>query len=292
MDFTAPDNAALHIVGLTKRYRDFTLDHVSFCVPYGTVVGFIGENGAGKSTTLKAILGLIKKDAGTVSILGKREKDIDFAVRSKIGVVFDGNNLPEKLTPKQLDAFFSNIYLSWDRDRYFSLLEQLSLPGNKRIRALSRGMKMKLAIAAALSQNPDLLIMDEPTSGLDPVVRDDVLNMILDFVADRRHSVLLSSHITGDLEKIADTIVFLHQGKIIFCESKCALETRYGIIKSDRAQFAKTDPADIFCYRKHGDEWEALITDRAAVQKKYPDLQIVPATIDEIMLICVKGARP
>lgn len=286
------DNTALDVTGLTKRYRDFTLDNVSFSVPYGSVVGFIGENGAGKSTTLKAILGLVKKDAGTIAILGKREQDIDFVTRNKVGVVFDGNNLPGNLTPKQLGSFLPNIFLSWDQSKYFSMLEQLSLPKGKKIKTLSTGMKVKLAIAVALSQNPELLIMDEPTSGLDPVVRDDVLNMIQDFVADYKHSVLLSSHITSDLEKIADTIVFIHQGKIIFHEVKSALKSQYGIIKCNQAQFAEINQADILYCRKQGNEWEVLIADRDAIQKKYPCFPITPTTIDEIMLICVKGDRP
>lgn len=286
------DSTALDVISLTKRYHDFTLDNVSFSVPYGAVVGFIGENGAGKSTTLKAILGLVKKDTGTVAILGKREQDIDFVTRNKVGVVFDGNNLPEKLTPKQLGAFLPNVYLSWDQNKYFSMLEQLSLPKGKKIKTLSKGMKMKLAIAVALSQNPKLLIMDEPTSGLDPVVRDDVLNMIWDFVADHKHSVLLSSHITSDLERVADTIVFIHQGKIIFRESKNVLMNQYGIIKGNQTQFAEIDRADILYYRKQGNEWEVLITDKIAMQKKYPVFPIAPVTIDEVMLICVKGERP
>lgn len=286
------DSTALNITGLTKRYRDFTLDGVSFSVPYGSVVGFIGENGAGKSTTLKAILGLVKKDVGTIAILGKKEQDIDFATRNKVGVILDGNNLPGNLTPKQLGSFLPNIYLSWDQSKYFSTLEQLSLPKAKKIKTLSKGMKMKLAIAVALSQNPELLIMDEPTSGLDPVVRDDVLNMIRDFVADHKHSVLFSSHITSDLEKIADAIVFIHQGKVVFRESKNVLKSQYGIIKGNQTQFAEIDRADIFYYRKQGNEWEVLITDRIAMQKKYPAFPIAPVTIDEVMLICVKGERP
>lgn len=286
------DNVALAITSLTKRYRDFTLDNVSFSVPCGSVVGFIGENGAGKSTTLKAILGLVKKDAGTIAILGKREQDIDFVTRNKVGVVFDGNNLPGNLSPKQLGSFLPNIYLSWDQGKYCSMLEQLSLPKGKKIKELSKGMKMKLAIAVALSQNPELLIMDEPTSGLDPVVRDDVLSLIQDFVVDHKHSVLLSSHITSDLEKISDTIVFIHQGKIVFCEAKSALKNRYGIIKCSQPQFAEINQADILYYRKQGNECEVLITDRDTMQKKYPGFSIAPATIDEIMLICVKGERP
>ena len=285
------DNTALGITGLTKRYRDFALDNVSFSVPYGTVVGFIGENGAGKSTTLKTILGLVKRDAGTVSILGKQEQDIDFITRSKIGVVFDGNNYPGSLTPKQLSSFLDNIYISWDEAKYFSMLDKLSLPANRRIKTFSKGMKMKLAIMAALSQNPQLLIMDEPTSGLDPVMRDDILNMILDFVQDKKHSVLISSHITSDLEKIADYIVFIHNGKVVFDKSKQELMCRYGIVKCSKAQFEAMDKENILCYCRQGNECDVLTADRDAMQRKYPDMQIVPAAIEDIMLIYIKGER-
>ena len=286
------DNTVLNITGLTKRYRDFTLDNVSFSVPYGAVVGFVGENGAGKSTTLKAVLGLIKKDAGTISILGTQEQDVDFVIRNKIGVVFDGNNLPERMTPKQLSKFLTNIYVSWDKDKYLSMLDKLSLPTNRKIKTFSRGMKMKLAIVAALSQNPELLIMDEPTSGLDPVVRDDILNMILDYVQDEKHSVLISSHITSDLEKIADYIVFIHKGKVIFDKRKDDLIHHYGIIKCNTEQFKPIGKEDVISYRKQGNKLDILISDRNAVQMKYPNVQVVPATIDDIMLFYVKGEMP
>ena len=283
------DNTALTITGLTKRYRDFTLDNVSFNVPYGAVVGFVGENGAGKSTTLKAVLGLIEKDAGTISILGTQEQDIDFVIRNKVGVVFDGNNLPERMTPKQLSDFLTNIFISWDKDKYLSMLDELSLPTNRKIKTFSKGMKMKLAIVAALSQNPELLIMDEPTSGLDPVVRDDILNMILDYVQEDKHSVLISSHITSDLEKIADYIVFIHKGKVIFDKNKDDLIRHYGMIKCDTEQFEAIGKENVISYRKQGNKLEILISDRNAMQMKYPNIPVVPATIDDIMLFYIKG---
>ena len=283
---------ALSVNGLTKRYRDFVLDGVTFSVPCGTIVGLIGENGAGKSTTIRAILGLIQKDAGTVTIFDKQEQDIDFTARNQIGVVFDGNNFPDTLTPEKLGSLLKNIYPEWDDELYHTTLEKLSLPAHKKIKTFSKGMKMKLSICAAFSHHCKLLILDEATSGLDPVVRDDILDMLLEFVQDETHSILVSSHITSDLEKIADYIVFIHNGKVVFNKPKDELKYKYGILKCKTAQFDAVDKQDIIAYRKMDYEWQVLVADRDAAQKKYPDTVIDPATIDEIMLIYVKGVQP
>ena len=232
-------NNALKISGLTKTYKDFMLDHVSFAVPCGSIVGLIGENGAGKSTTINAALGLIQKESGVVSILERESLDQD--IKEQIGVVFDGSNYPEILSPRKLNRVMKNIYQSWDEQTYISLLQQFSLPPDKHIKQFSKGMKMKLAISAALSHHSKLLILDEATSGLDPVVRDDILDMLLDFVQDEEHSILVSSHITSDLEKIADYIVFIHAGKVIFSRPKDELIEQYGILKCGAAQFDALD---------------------------------------------------
>lgn len=282
-------NNALIVNGLTKKYHDFILDGVSFSVPRGTIVGLIGENGAGKSTTINAILGLKNKDAGTIEILGKQEQEIDNTVRNQIGVVFDGSNFPESITPKKLNNVFKNIYAAWDETGYFTLLKKLSLPAEKKVKAFSKGMKMKLSIAVALSHQSKLLILDEATSGLDPVVRDDILDMFLDFVQDENNSILVSSHITSDLEKVADYIVFIHNGKVVFSKSKDELRYKYGIIKCGAAQFEAIDKQDIIVYRKQDYEWQVLVADKDSAQKKYPKAVIDQATIDEIMLLYVKG---
>lgn len=278
---------ALTVSGLTKTYPDFLLDHISFQVPGGSIVGLIGENGAGKSTTVNAVLGLIQKETGSVSIL---EKDVlDNDTKEQIGAVFDGSNFPEILCPKKISRILKNIYHSWDEQTYFGLLKQLSLPPDKQLRQFSKGMKMKLAICAALSHHSRLLILDEATSGLDPVIRDDILDMLLDFVQDEEHSILMSSHITTDLEKIADYIVFIHEGKLVFSKPKDELTEQYGILKCGAAQFDALEKSDIIVYRKMDYEWQVLISDRHGMQKKYPDAVIVPASIDEIMLLYVKG---
>ncbi len=280
---------ALDVYGLTKIYPDFLLNEVSFSVPRGMIVGLIGENGAGKSTTINAILNLIKKDAGQIEILGKKEQEIDFDTRNRIGVVFDKHNFPTSMSPNNLGKLLGTVYPLWDRNRYWELLKKLSLPTDRKIKKLSKGMKMKLAIAVALSHHSEILILDEATSGLDPIVRDDILDILLEFVQDENHSVLVSSHITSDLEKIADYIVFLHEGKVIFCKTKDELRYYYGIMKCGAAQFDKMDSADIVAYRKQDYEWQILVANRNEAQRKYPNSIIDPATLDDIMLLFIKG---
>ena len=252
-------------------------------------MGLIGENGAGKSTTINAALGLIQKEAGQVSIFGKEGLDGD--TKEEVGVVFDGSNYPEILSPRKLNGVMKRIYRSWDEAAYFRLLNQFSLPPEKRIKQFSKGMKTKLAISVALSHHSRLLILDEATSGLDPVIRDDILDMLLDFVQEEDHSILVSSHITSDLEKIADYIVFIHEGKVVFSKPKDELVEQYGVLKCGAAQFDALDKADIIVYRKMDYEWQVLVADREKMQKKYPKAMVVPATINEIMLLYVKGEK-
>ena len=282
-------SSALVVNGLTKKYQDFVLDNVSFSVPSGTIVGLIGENGAGKSTTINAILGLINKDSGTIELLGKPDSELDGDLRNQIGVVFDGSNYPDALSAKKLNNVFKNIYSAWNENRFFSLLREMSLPADKKVKDFSKGMKMKLSIAVAFSHNSKLLVLDEATSGLDPVVRDDILDMFLEFVQDESNSILVSSHITSDLEKVADYIVFIHKGKVVFCKSKDELRYKYGIIRCGAAQFDAIDKDEVIAYRKQDYEWELLVADRDAAQRKYPKAVVDPATIDEIMLLYVKG---
>lgn len=238
----------LQIKDLTKSYRDFKLDRVSFSIPKGSIMGLIGENGAGKSTTINAILGLIKKDKGTVRFWGK-ELDSSKQIKENIGVVFDGINFYETLTPEKVGKICAAAYKQWDSSTYQKFLERFSLSKGKEIKTLSKGMKMKLSIAAALSHRPKLLILDEATSGLDPVMRADILEIFAEFVREGGHSILMSSHITTDLEKVADYITFIHRGKVLFCKRKSELCRDYGMIRCESDLFEKFDRADILAYR-------------------------------------------
>lgn len=283
--------AALKIQGLTKKFEGFALDKVSFRVPSGSIVGLIGENGAGKTTTINAALGLIKKDSGEIEILGENVEHLTPSIKEEIGAVFDASNFSEELTPEKLDKVLKDIYTSWDQDLFRQLLDRLEIPFSRKLKTFSKGMKMKLSLAAALSHHPKLLILDEATSGLDPVMRDDILDMFLDFVQEEDHAILVSSHITSDLEKVAAYIVFIHKGKIIFSKPKDELLEDYGIIKCGDEQFKALDREDWIACRRQDYEWQVLTSDRKKAEKKYPKALVMPATIDEIMLLYVKGEQ-
>lgn len=280
---------ALQITGLTKRYGDFLLDHVSFGVPTGSIVGLIGENGAGKSTTIRGVLGMIHKEAGRIALLGQDTETMGPSLKEKVGVVLGDCNFSEELTPLRLSKVLRDVYSGWDQAYFETLLTKLHIPQNKKIKGLSRGTKMKLSIAAAMAHHPQLLILDEATSGLDPVVRDDILDLFLDFVQDERNSILVSSHITSDLEKVADYIVFLHEGRVVFCEAKDVLLECCGILKCGAEQFAKIEREDILACRKRDYEYQVLVRDGEQAIKKYPKALLAPTTLDEIMLLYVKG---
>lgn len=267
------------------------MDKISFSIPSGTIVGLIGENGAGKSTTINAILNLIKKDGGEIKVLGKEMTDSDTGMRNEIGVVFDGNNFYDTLTPRKIGNIMAKVYSNWDMSCFEDYLKRFQLPVSKEIKQFSKGMKMKFTIAVALSHNPRLLILDEATSGLDPIVRDEVLDIFLDFVQDETHAVLVSSHITSDLEKIADYITFIHKGKLIFSLSKDELIYNYGIIKCGREQFMKMESDDIITYRKKDYEYEILVSDKTKMERKYKNCLMNDVTIDDIMLLYVKGEK-
>lgn len=270
---------------------NFILDKLSFSLPYGAILGFVGENGAGKTTTIGCILNTVRKDSGMVKLFGKEMRDIDTDIREKIGVVYDGDNFPGFWTAKQLSQVMEGIYTQWDNALFQKYLEDFHLPVKQKIKNYSRGMTMKLAIAVALSHHPQLLILDEATSGLDPIMRDEMLDVFLEFVQEESHSILLSSHITSDLEKVADYITFIHNGKLIMTASKNDLVYNYAVMRCKESQFLALDPSDIIAYRKRDFQIDVLVNNGKEAQRKYKGSVVDHVSVDEIMLLLVKGER-
>lgn len=279
----------LEVKGLTKDYGDFVLDKLTFTVPKGVIMGLIGENGAGKSTTINCILNEISKTDGNIEIFGKDYLSEEIEIKDKIGVVFDENHFPDIFTPNEIGTYMSGIYSKWERNTYVNYLSKFELPADKRVKDFSKGMKVKLAFAVALSHKAELLILDEATSGLDPIIRDDILDILIDFVQDENHSVLVSSHIISDLEKVADYITFIHKGKLVFTHSKDELVDNYGVMSCSAMVFDNLDKSEIIAYRKEDYQYKVLVKDRHIAEKKYPKAIVVPAAIEEIMLFYVKG---
>ena len=275
----------LSIRGLSKRYMNFSVEDVTFNVPDGTVVGLIGENGAGKSTIIKSVLGAVHPDGGEILVDGMPLDKLDRSGRQKISFVLDDMGLPMELTLSMLDKVLSNIFEKWESAKFKSLVQKFGLPEKKMLREFSKGMKMKATIAVALSYESNLLILDEPTSGLDPVVRDDILEMIYDYNRQNGRAALISSHITTDLEKICDYIVYIHGGKVIFNEEKDELLSRYAIYSTDEKQLAELDKTAVVkvLRRDYG-------VDILASKEKMPrDFEYRPVSLDDIMLFYSKG---
>lgn len=277
--------------GVSKQYQDFALQNVSFCVPEGSIVGLIGENGAGKTTTLKLILNMIRADSGSIEIFGQDSVKDEREVKAKIGAVLEGDCFYETLKCKDIAAILRNVFHTWDDALFQSLRTRFGLPADKPLKDFSQGMKMKLSIAAALSHRPKLLILDEATSGLDPVVRSEILEVFLDFIQDEKHAILLSSHITSDLEKVADYIAFLHEGRLVLFENKDKLLYEYGILKCGGEAFAHIAPEDAVCWRRSEYGYEVLTADKEAAARKYPELVLDSPALEDIMLLMIKGER-
>ena len=278
-------NNAIEVRGLCKDYGDFRLDHVDLTVPGGTILGLIGENGAGKSTVIRCLLGLVRPDGGEISLLGRAPEE----AKEDIGVVLDESSFHEVLRAPQVGKIFAGLYAAWDPALYEHYLAKFGLPRDKKIKEFSRGMKMKLGIAVALSHRPKLLLLDEATGGLDPVVRNEILDEFLDFIQEEDHAVLISSHITSDLEKVADYVTYLHQGKVVLSESKDVIQDSYGRLGCTAADLLTVDSKDLVRVRKGSYGCEALVSDRAAFRKKYPQLMVEPISLEDIMLFIGKG---
>ena len=290
MSESAYENA-IEISGVTKRYDGFTLDNISFNVPVGSIMGFIGQNGAGKSTTIKAILNIIGIDSGKITILGKDHIKDEYEVKSQIAAVFDELPFHEGFNADQICTMFSGLYPTWDREKYYGYLERFGLPRKKKLKAFSKGMKMKLQIATALSHGAKLLIMDEATTGLDPVVRNEILDIFREYLQDETNSILMSSHITSDLEKIADSVTFIDKGKILLSGVKDEILEQHGVLKCKRDELSQLAPEAYISARISDFGAEVMVADRELCRKKYPGFLLEKTTLEEIMLFYVNRGQ-
>ena len=284
-------NDSLEVKNLCKKYNEFELKNINLKLPKGMIMGLIGENGAGKTTTIKAILNLINTDNGEIKIFGLNIKENEKKIKEDIGVVLDDSFLSEYLNPTDINKIMKKIYQNWDEKLYFKYLEDFKLPKNKISKEFSSGMKMKLKIAVALSHHPKLLILDEPTSGLDPVARSEILDIFQDFIQNEENSIFVSSHITSDLEHIADYITFINEGKIVLSKTRDELLEMYGIVKCSKSEFEKIDKNDYVKFKINRYEYDVLVEDKSKFKRKYDFKIIDKPTLDDIMLIYIKGEK-
>lgn len=249
----------LEVRNLGKKFTGFSIDNVSFSLPMGYIMGFIGPNGAGKTTTIKLIINMLAKNSGTIEVFGKDHITSEQETKERIGVVMDKPFYVEDWTLSAVGKSLSPFYQRWDNKKYGAMLSQFSLDPKKKVKELSRGMKMKLMIAAALSHGADLLILDEPTSGLDAVARNELMDILSEFIADENKAILFSTHITADLEKIADYITFINNGKILYSDTKDNLMEKYLIVKGGLGLLTFEQKRQIIGYREHGVGFDGLI---------------------------------
>ncbi len=276
---------AIEIKGLTKQYKDFTLGPVDLALPMGCVLGLVGENGAGKSTTIRLIMNAVSRDGGQMQVMGMDNQSPEFReMKENVGVVLDETCVPEFITAKQLGKILAGAYRNWDEAAYNSWLNRFQLPLNKKYKEYSRGMTMKLGIAAALSHGAKLLLLDEATSGLDPMVREELLEVFADFAAQDDHAVLISSHIVSDLEKICDYIAFIHKGKLMLCEEKDMLLERYGLLKCSPQELSAIDPA-IIHGKRIGEYGAEALVDRDRAPR---NLLVEQPNLEDIILYLAK----
>lgn len=283
--------ATIKVKNLNKKYEGFELKNISFEIPEGSIVGLIGENGAGKTTTIKSILNIINSE-GEIQVLGKDIKQNEKEIKSKLGVVLDDSFLSEYLTPKKLNSIMKDFYNTWDKKLFEKYIKIFKLPENKMIKDFSSGMKMKLKIATAISHKPQILILDEPTSGLDPIVRNEILDIFRQFIAeDETRSILVSTHITTDLEHISDYIMFIKNGEITLNLPTSEILENYGIVKCDEKDFSKISKEDYEYYRKEKYQYEVLVKNKKMIKSKYGISTIDKASIEDIMLFYIKGEK-
>ena len=281
----------IEIKNLNKKYTGFELKDINLNIPKGMIMGLIGENGAGKTTTIKLILNVINSYNGEIKVFGKDSKIYEKQIKEDVGVVLDDSFLSEYLTPCDINKIMKKIYKNWDEKLYFKYIEDFKLPKDKISKEYSSGMKMKLKIATAISHNPKLLILDEPTAGLDPIARNEILDIFQDFIQDEEHSILVSSHITSDLEHIADYITFINNGEIVLTKTRDELLENYGIVKCSKEEFERIDKKDYIKCRKNRYEYDILVENKEDFKIKY-DIQIIDKpSIEDIMVIYVKGEK-
>lgn len=281
----------IEVRNLVKKYDDFKLGSLDLNIPSGSIIGLIGENGAGKTTLIKCILNIINRDEGSIKVFGKDNKEYEGDIKEDIGIVLDNIFFPEIIQVKDIDTIMKGIYKNWNSEVFNKYLQDFELPKKAIIKNLSKGMRKKLEIITAISHSPKLLILDEPTSGLDPVVRSEVLEIFMDFIQDEEHSILLSTHITSDLEHIADKIVFIDKGNIVLDKTRDELLENYGILKCDKDYFDKIDKKDIIAYKKNKYDCEILINNKNEIVKKYSECIIDKITLEELMVLIIKGEK-
>lgn len=277
---------ALELTNVTKEYKKFRLDNLSLTLPGGCILGLIGENGAGKSTTIKLILDIIHRDSGHITVLGRDAVKESVLIKEDLGVVLDDNGLPAALNAKKIDRIMRCTYKKWDTDCFYGLLERLSVPTDKPFGEFSRGTKMKMGIAVALSHDPRLLLLDEATNGLDPVAREEVVDLLFEFTRNEENSVLISSHIVSDLEKLCDYIAFLHQGKLVLFEEKDRLFEQYGLVHLSQEELKALRKEAVIGKRVSEYGVEALVR-RSEVSA---DMKLSPISIEELFIFMVKEA--
>ncbi len=280
---------AIEIRNLSKEYRDFSLKNLSLNVPRGTVLGLIGENGAGKSTLIQSMLWLIKAEYEKIELLGKQLRNQEKEIKEDIAVIFDVSHYNPEYTPAFIGKMLKRVYRNWDMEKYDAYLSRFGLPADKKLKKFSKGMKMKLEFAIAFSHKPRLLILDEATSGLDPVFRDEILELIREFTEEEDHTVVMSSHITSDLDKVADYIAFLHEGKLQFVKSYDELQNDYGVLHCGKDFFESLREEDIVSFKKEPYEYKVLVRNRNGILSVFPDLEMEKASVEDIMLMYVKG---
>ena len=282
------DNA-VEIRGLCKRRGDFSMEGLDLEIPTGYVVGLIGENGAGKTTLIKCITGANILDSGEIRLFGQPFAEAD---RSRIGVVFDECKFMQNYDGTHLSKLMSGIFDRWDDRVFRETMSGYGIPMDKRIKEYSRGMRMKVQVAVAMAHSPDLLLMDEPTAGMDPAARDEFLDSIRRYMEDESHTAVISSHITSDLERIADYVVFMHAGRIAISGPKDDILESYGIAKGSASAVAAIDRDHVVSVRRDDYSTSALVRDRSGVAEAYPELVVDPASLEDIMVMMVRGERP